>query len=39
MKDNVIYHYRGKDLVGITVVGAKRLFWSPQFTQGLPKKL
>jgi uncharacterized protein YuzE len=24
MKGNVIYHYRGKDLVGITVVGAKK---------------
>ena len=24
LKNNVIYHYRGKDLVGITVVGAKK---------------
>jgi uncharacterized protein YuzE len=24
MKDNIIYHYRDKDLVGITVVGAKK---------------
>ena len=23
MKDNIIYHYRGKGLVGITLVGAK----------------
>ena len=24
LKNNVIYHYRGNDLVGITVVGAKK---------------
>jgi uncharacterized protein YuzE len=24
MEDNVVYHYQGKDLVGITVIGAKK---------------
>ena len=24
MEDNIIYHYQGKDLVGITVIGAKK---------------
>jgi uncharacterized protein YuzE len=24
MEDNIVYHYRGKDLVGITVIGAKK---------------
>ena len=24
MEDNIVYHYQGKDLVGITVIGAKK---------------
>ena len=31
MKDNIIYHYRGKDLVGVTVVGAKKYGKSSNF--------
>ena len=25
MEENLIYHYRGKDIVGITVIGAKKI--------------
>lgn len=25
VKDNIVYHYRGKDLVGVTVIGAKKI--------------
>ncbi|NQE05789.1 hypothetical protein C5S32_07955 [ANME-1 cluster archaeon GoMg1] len=32
MKDNIIYHYRGKDLVGVTVVGAKKYGNSSNFS-------
>ena len=32
LKDNIIYHYRGKDLVGITVVGAKEYGKSSNFS-------
>ncbi len=24
MEDNIVYHYQGKDLVGVTVIGAKK---------------
>ena len=24
MEDNIVYHYQGEDLVGITVIGAKK---------------
>ncbi|MDP2766957.1 MAG: DUF2283 domain-containing protein [Candidatus Methanoperedens sp.] len=24
MEDNVVYHYRGKEMVGVTVIGAKK---------------
>lgn len=25
VKDNLVYHYRGQDLVGVTIIGAKSL--------------
>lgn len=35
MEDNIVYHYQGKELVGITVIGAKKYCLKEQASSGL----
>ena len=35
MEDNIVYHYQGKEIVGITVIGAKNYGVKEQASSGL----